>query len=225
MRVQTFSWRSTLLILALLLTLPVFAGPPYFLSELPELQLSDKQKLELLDAPAKLVEQQAPHLVSSIQAGPERVLLLGNQPEPWQKGDPFDALIIYSPVTVSLSRSVDPMVVCEGQGSPVTWVTCYEKSRVYANLPAHRPIKIDDLTMTDERLVKMLAAIDKAQIRAPSGSLITSIHVDHVHWRGDRAGVYAVLTGTAGGEGATVNLRPILKNGAESYEVTEYECR
>ena len=149
----------------------------------------------------------------------------GALPAQWQTGDPIDAVIIYSPVNVSLSRSVDPTVVCEGQGSPVKWVSCYESSRFYANLPIHGPIAVDDLTMTDERLEKMLAVIDKAKIRTPEGTLVTSVYVDHAMWRGNKAGVYAVLASIPGVAGATINLRPILKNGVETFEVTEYECR
>lgn len=225
MRIQTLFWRSAPLILAFLPTQPVVAQSPYFVSGTPELQLSDEQKVELLDAPATLIEQQAPYLVSSFQVGAERVWLLESQPERWQKGDPIRALIMYAPITLSTSRSVVPRVACNGEGSPIKWVTCDESSRVYANLPGHGRIAIDDLTMTDERLEKMLTVIDKAQIRAPSGTLITSIHVNHLLWRGDRAGVYAVIAGTQRGESATINLRPILKNGVETFEVTEYECR
>jgi len=197
---------------------PIAVGElPVYVSSESGLELSEQQKLEVIEAPRRLIAQPSEHLQQAIRSGISKAFVIDESKD--ERAEyPYMAIIDYAPITISETRSVDPRVVCEGSGIPPQWVTCFDSSDFFVNLPNHVPIFVDHPATTAERVQKMLAVVDQAQILTPEDVLITSNEVNHILRR--NKDIYAVI-----GKGVDINLRRVLVVGGESYEVTDYVCK
>jgi hypothetical protein len=192
-----------------------FGELPIYVSSESGLELSEQQKLEVIEAPRRLIAQPSEHLQQAIRSGISKAFVIDESKE--ERAEyPYMAIIDYAPITISETQSVEPMVVCEGGGIPPQWVNCFDNSDFFVNLPNHVPIAVNSWT-TPEQVLAILAVVDQAQIFTPEDVLITSDDVNHILRRNED--IYAVIAS------ATINLRRVLVDGIESYEVTEYSCR
>lgn len=191
--------------------------PVYVYSE-SGLELSEQQKLEVIEAPGRLIAQPSEHLQQAIRSGVSKAFVIDESKEE-RAVYPYTAMIDYAPITMSETQSVDPRVVCEGDGIPPQWVTCTDNSNFFVNLPNHVPIAVNSWT-TPEQVLAILAVIDQAQIRTPEDVRITSKGVNHILRRDKDKDIYGVI-----GPHETINVRRVLVDGGESYEVTDYVCR
>ena len=195
-----------------------FGEPPVFVSSDAGLQLSDQEKVEVVRAPQNLIVNPPDHLLQAFESGVERAIVidLGDKATASMQ---FTALIHYPPYELSETRSIEPTVVCEGAGIQPQWLSCVDNSDIYAVLPDRKRIAINDLSMTDEQITKILNKIDEINYRTSTGTMVTSNGVNHILLRSRESRVYAVL-----GSG-TINLRHTVVDGEDKYELTEWSCK
>lgn len=213
-----------LAVLGLALFCIASAGPRVFVSSEAGLKLSEQEEIEVLEAPTKLIAQPPEHLQQAFQSG-AREVVISDIPE--HKGASFRymAIVRYSPIVQSDTRLIEPVVVCEGDGTKPQWVRCHDNSDIFATLPNHAPISINDISMTDEQVERILAAVDLARLRTASDTPVTSKDVNHILLRSRESGVYAIVAQTPNRETADIDLKRIVTNGDETYELTKWSCR
>lgn len=211
-----------LVVLGLSLTPIVFGELPVFVYSKSGLELSEQQKLEVTEAPKRLIAQPSEHLQQAFRSGVNKAHVI-DESEKEMAEYSYTALINYAPITISETISVEPMIVCEGDGIPPEWITCFDNSRFFVNLPNHVPIAVSNLATTAVHVRAILAVVDQAQTLTPKDVLITSNNVNHILRR--NKDIYAVIAATTGREHVTINLRRVLVDGGESYEVTDYVCK
>jgi hypothetical protein len=201
-----------------------FGELPIYVSSESGLELSEQQKLGVIEAPRRLIAQPSEHLRRAFRSGLSKVFVI-DESDKQMTGFQYTALMYYVPITYSETRLVEPAVVCEGDGLPPRWITCFDNSDFFAVLPNHAPIRINDESMTDEQVMKILEAVNQAKLRTPTDVPVTSKDVDHILLRSRRSGVYVVTAQTPNREGAEINLKHTVVDGNESYEITEWSCR
>jgi hypothetical protein len=187
--------------------------PPVHVSSDSGLQLSDQEKIEVLEAPLRLIARPPDHLMRAFESGVDWAIVIDLGDEATADRQ-FTAFIHYAPFALSETRWIEPTVVCDGAGIQPQWRDCRENSNLYAVLPDRARIAINDLTITDEQITKILDKVDHIKHQ----SLITSEDVNHILLRSQESRVYAVM-----GRG-TINLRHKVENGEDKYELTEWSC-
>ena len=190
-------------------------GLPVHVAYGEPITLTERQKQEILDAPAWLLPGVSEHLQQALDAQDVKHAVVAiDDSEPSM---PIHAMIHYEPIAVSETRLFEPTVVCNAQRKPLKWTRCKDISSTYVTLPGLEPIQVNKPFITAEKVEMMLAFLDEV---SPSNNYITSKNVQGVFWRGDRIGIYAVPT-----TGGIVNLRPVMKDGRETYELAKFSRR
>jgi hypothetical protein len=185
------------------------------------LDLTEEQKLDVMQAPGRLLHNPAEHLAQAIQSGDGLVHIMDESDDDRME-HPYTAIFDYAPITISEIRSVDPEIVCQGKGIPPEWTDCFDNSTFFVNLPNHIPIAVDSWT-TPEQVLAVLAVIDQVQFVTPTNVIFTSDGVNHVLRRtGD---VYAAIGSTPDDEHVTIDLRRLFVGGSESYEVIRQSAK
>ncbi len=183
--------------------------------------LTEEQKSEMVEAPKKLIAKPSEHLEQAFRLGVGKAHV-SDESEDARVQYPYMAIIDYAPIEISETRSVDPIVVCEGGGIPPQWVSCFDQSDYFVNLPNHVPIAVNSWT-TPDQVQAVLAVVDQAQILTPKDVLVTSGDVNHILRRD--VDIYGVIAPTSSDEHVTINVRRVLVSGVESFEVTDYSCK
>jgi hypothetical protein len=70
----------------------------------------------------------------------------------------------------------------------------------------------------------MLAFVDAAKLETPSGSQIAARDVHNVLYN-TNVGLYHIIGITPDDEYFSINLRPIEKEGAATFEISDWSCR
>ncbi|RZV37535.1 MAG: hypothetical protein EX272_05230 [Chromatiales bacterium] len=188
-----------------------------------ELELTEKERVELPQVPGSLVHNASELLMTSIKANDGDAWLL-DQRDDLRNEYPLMMLVIYPKITVNEYRTVEPMVVCGGSYDPVVWEYCLETSDTYLDIPGYRQIHIDHVSITADSAQEMLAFVEAAKLETPTGSQIAAVDVHNILYN-TSVGLYHIIGDTPGDEYFSIKLRRIEYKGVAKFEISDWSCR
>jgi hypothetical protein len=188
-----------------------------------DIELSDQEKIETAHAPEKLISNASHLLRMSFGAADGDAWVIDKRDEP-RNQYPLMMLVHYPTIKVNDYRTFRPAVVCEGTYNPVVWEYCVESSDTFLDIPGHRQIHIGHASITAKSAQEMLAFVDAAKLETPSGSQIAARDVHNVLYN-TNVGLYHIIGITPDDEYFSINLRPIEKEGAATFEISDWSCR
>ena len=188
-----------------------------------DIELSDQEKEELREAPARLVRNPSGPLLKAINDNTGEAWLVDQRGDP-RSEYPLCVTIVYPTIAVNDHRTVRPSVACEGTYNPVVWDYCFESSDTYLDIPGHGQIHVGHASITVESAQAMLAFVDAAKIETPAGSSIVSRDVHNILYNSN-VGLYHVIGDTPDDEYFSIKLRPIGEFGAMKFEISDWSCR
>ncbi len=215
--------RYVTLLLCVFGTPVAYSDVPFTVFSTKGLELSEEEKLEIIESPRRLTEWQDDRLLQAVLTDPTRVRVF-DESDARGTGSGYSALLQYGRISLSETRFVNPKVVCEWGGSPLLWKGCTDNSRFAMDLPGRKRIWINDTSTTDDEYVMMLDVIDQAELRTPNDVLVTSDGVNHILLRSRRSGVYVLIGDTTSREPIRANLKRSMNDDRKSYELVDWSC-
>ncbi len=185
-----------------------------------DIELTEKEKAAIYEAPRKLIVNPSRLLVAAIEAGDADAIVL-DQRNGVSVRYPLMALINYPIVSVNEFRTFRPVVVCEGSIYPAVWDYCMENSDTHLTIPGHGRIHIDHESITKESAEQAIAFLNTANLESPQGESIPGKDVHKIRYR-ENLGVYSLIGITAKREHFWIHVRPIPDGGATMYEIADW---